>query len=109
MSLYRDYDQKLNQAIFDNLNIKQITVIGSNRKAKPEFYEMISNYSSLRSVVFRGMEDVDVVVDLVKTNQNVRQWVVYFIGRKFTSSVLLALYSEWVIPLPALIICTSPV
>ena len=45
---------------------------------------MISKCSSVRSIQFRLVKYVDILLDVVKANQNVRQWIVHLEEDEFT-------------------------
>ena len=51
------YSTEAYQAIFGNLNIKQVSIQESwNSKRKPEFYKIIHNYSPVRSIELRRVK-----------------------------------------------------
>ena len=78
----------MTQAIFDNLNIKVLTVSDvSSRLLTSHFFDKIKHCQSLRSVKFERIRKVHTQLDTVETNLNVKKWIINFDNDDVTDSV----------------------
>ena len=69
----------LTQAIFDNLNVKVLYLWNVKEELlTTEFYDMIKNCHSLRSVTFIENEHAHTQLDVIEGNSNVNQWIIDF-------------------------------
>ena len=83
---FKDYEpsistefEDLTNIIFENLNIKVLTLSRVNSKLiTSQFYDKIKNCHSLRKVNFEIYDDAHAYLDIIEANSHVKAWDVHF-------------------------------
>ena len=77
----------LTEAVFDNLNIQELSISCRNITA-PEFFNLINSCHWLRCVETVGIEDTNALLDVIEASFNVRQWILNLGWYDITYSVV---------------------